>query len=101
MFKPPERSEGGFKQSALPNLFNQLEKNMAQNLNTQTTYWASSDYHEFEVELLEETEYGDFKVRCVLEDEILILTGHLWSLELMTDNGKMIYDFSRTDRTEF
>ena len=65
------------------------------------TYWASSDYHEFEVELLEETEYGDFKVRCVLEDEILILTGHLWSLELMTDNGKMIYEFSRTDRTEF
>jgi len=31
----------------------------------------------------------------------LILTGHLWSLELMTDNGKMIYEFSRTDRTEF
>ena len=93
--------KGDLNNLPFQNLINQLEKNMAQNLNTQTTYWASSDYHEFEVELLEETEYGDFKVRCVLEDEILILTGHLWSLELMTDNGKMIYDFSRTDRTEF
>lgn len=57
---------------------------MAQQINTQT-YWASSDYQEFEVELLGETKHGDPIVRCVLEDETLILTGHLWTLDLMTE----------------
>jgi|GEM_PF-5957742 len=56
---------------------------MAQQINTQT-YWASSDgLYEFEVELLGETKQGDPIVRCVLEDETLILTGHLWTLDIM------------------
>jgi len=57
---------------------------MAQELKTKT-YWASSDINEFEVEVLKETEFGDFKVRCIDDDEILILTGHLWTLDLMTE----------------
>jgi hypothetical protein len=59
---------------------------MAQELNTKT-YWASSEngQYEFEVEFLEETEFGDFKVRCIDDDEILILTGYLWTLDLMTE----------------
>jgi len=48
-------------------------------------YWASSDINEFEVEFIKETEFGDFKVRCIDDDEILILTGHLWRLDLMTE----------------
>ena len=57
---------------------------MAQELKTKT-YRASSDINEFEVEVLKETEFGDFKVRCIDDDEILILTGHLWRLDLMTE----------------
>jgi hypothetical protein len=57
---------------------------MAQELKTKT-YWASSDINEFEVEVLKETEFGDFKVRCIDDDEILILTGHLWRLDPMTE----------------
>ena len=62
---------------------------MAQELNTKT-YWASSEngQYEFEVEFLEETEFGDFKVRCIDDDEILILTGHLWTLDLINNNSK-------------
>ena len=52
-------------------------------------YWASSDVNEFEVEFLEETEFGDFKVRCTDDDEILILTGHLWTLDLMTEADRV------------
>ena len=52
------------------------------------THWASSDINEFEVEFLEETEFGDFKVRCIDDDEILILTGHLWTLDLINNNSK-------------
>ena len=52
------------------------------------THWASSDIDEFEVEVLKETEFGDFKVRCVDDDEILILTGHLWTLYLINNNSK-------------
>ena len=60
---------------------------MAQELNTKT-HWASSDINEFEVEFLEETEFGDFKVRCIDDDKILILTGHLWTLDLINNNSK-------------
>ena len=63
---------------------------MAQELNTKT-YWASSEngQYEFEVEFLEETEFGDFKVRCIDDDEILLLTGHLWTLDLMTEADRV------------
>ena len=57
---------------------------MAQELNIKT-YWASSDYQEFEVELIKENEFGNFKVRCLDTDEILILTGYLWTLDVMTE----------------
>ena len=62
---------------------------MATQLDNQT-YWATSGngQYEFEVEVLKETEFGDFKVRCIDDDEILILTGHLWTLDLINNNSK-------------
>jgi hypothetical protein len=51
-------------------------------------YWASSDINEFEVEFLEETKCGNFKVRCVDDDEILILASHLWTLDLINNKPK-------------
>ena len=32
-----------------------------------------------------ENEFGNFKVRCLDTDEILILTGYLWTLDVMTE----------------
>ena len=73
----------GINKEAKASMYNQGETMEAIKNNF---YFASSDVAEFEVEILDSHKpdfdpNGSVKVRCLDDNEVLILNGHLWIFE--------------------